>query len=104
MSFFQPPVSAKMSPCNTLGAENTPFVAVETVLVTGGRGFIGSHTSKEQLTRGYRVVVVDELNNYYDIRIQERNLRELKSWGAAEDQFSFLQRGHRGREVHQVLV
>ncbi len=34
-----------------------------TVLVTGGAGFIGSHTCVELLDEGYRVVVVDDLSN-----------------------------------------
>lgn len=33
------------------------------VLVTGGAGFIGSHTCVELLQQGYRVVVVDDLSN-----------------------------------------
>ena len=33
------------------------------VLVTGGAGFIGSHTCVELLNQGYRVVVVDDLSN-----------------------------------------
>lgn len=33
------------------------------VLVTGGAGFIGSHTVVELLERGYRVVAVDDLSN-----------------------------------------
>ncbi len=33
------------------------------VLVTGGAGYIGSHTCVEMLNAGYEVVVVDNLNN-----------------------------------------
>ena len=35
----------------------------KTILVTGGAGYIGSHTVVELLERGYRVVVVDNLCN-----------------------------------------
>jgi UDP-glucose 4-epimerase len=37
--------------------------SVPTVLVTGGAGFIGSHTCVELLEHGYRVVVVDDHSN-----------------------------------------
>ena len=33
------------------------------VLVTGGLGFIGSHTCVELLNSGYEVVIVDNLSN-----------------------------------------
>ena len=33
------------------------------VLVTGGAGFIGSHTVVELLQDGYKVVIVDDLSN-----------------------------------------
>lgn len=33
------------------------------ILVTGGTGYIGSHTVVELLSRGYEVVVVDNLSN-----------------------------------------
>ncbi|MDI6814264.1 MAG: NAD-dependent epimerase/dehydratase family protein, partial [Desulfitobacteriaceae bacterium] len=33
------------------------------VLVTGGTGYIGSHTVVELLQAGYQVVIVDNLSN-----------------------------------------
>ncbi len=33
------------------------------ILVTGGAGYIGSHTCAELLSLGYEVVVVDNLSN-----------------------------------------
>ena len=39
------------------------------VLVTGGAGFIGSHTVVELLERGYQVVVVDDLSNSSPVAI-----------------------------------
>lgn len=35
----------------------------QTILVTGGTGFIGSHTTVELIEAGYQVVVVDNLSN-----------------------------------------
>ncbi|MBO7373091.1 MAG: NAD-dependent epimerase/dehydratase family protein, partial [Oscillospiraceae bacterium] len=34
-----------------------------TILVTGGAGYIGSHTCVELLNKGYDVVVIDNLVN-----------------------------------------
>jgi UDP-glucose 4-epimerase len=36
---------------------------MQTILVTGGAGFIGSHTTVELLEVGYKVVIVDDLSN-----------------------------------------
>jgi UDP-glucose 4-epimerase len=38
-------------------------MAPRTILVTGGAGFIGSHTSLELLTHGHDVIVVDDYSN-----------------------------------------
>ena len=44
------------------------------VLVTGGAGFIGSHVADMLLSRGDRVIIVDEMNDYYDVRLKQANL------------------------------
>jgi len=40
-------------------------MAPPTVLVTGGAGYIGSHTVLEMLNAGYNVICVDNLCNAY---------------------------------------
>uniref|UniRef100_A0A6U0H8I3 NAD(P)-binding domain-containing protein n=1 Tax=Helicotheca tamesis TaxID=374047 RepID=A0A6U0H8I3_9STRA len=54
-----------------------PHVGYKKVLVTGGAGFIGSHVSEYLLNRGDDVVIIDEVNDYYDTRIKESNLQML---------------------------
>lgn len=55
------------------------------ILLTGGAGFIGSHTAVELLAAGYEVVLVD---NYYNSnseivsRIEEITGKKLKSYNA----------------------
>ena len=41
----------------------------ELILVTGGTGFIGSHTVVELQQSGYNVVIVDNLSNSNDPRL-----------------------------------
>ena len=36
---------------------------MQTILVTGGAGYIGSHTTIELIKAGYEVVIIDNLNN-----------------------------------------
>lgn len=40
-----------------------PHHQQKTILVTGGAGFIGSHTTLQLLQEGYKVVVIDSLDN-----------------------------------------
>ncbi|HAT67075.1 MAG TPA: UDP-glucose 4-epimerase GalE, partial [Flavobacteriaceae bacterium] len=41
------------------------------ILVTGGLGYIGSHTVVELQEKGYGVVIIDDLSNA-DIRVLDR--------------------------------
>ena len=47
------------------------------ILVTGAAGFIGYHLSKSLLDDGYTVVGIDNLNDYYDVRLKEHRLSKL---------------------------
>lgn len=53
-------------------------VGYKKVLVTGGAGFIGSNVAEYLLERGDDVVIVDEVNDYYDPTIKEGNLELLQ--------------------------
>jgi UDP-glucuronate 4-epimerase len=55
-----------------------PHVGYKKVLITGGAGFIGSHVAEYLLARGDDVVIIDEMNQYYDVTIKESNLKLLK--------------------------
>jgi len=61
-----------------------PHTAFKKVLVTGGAGFVGSNVAEQLLARGDSVVIVDEMNDYYDVRIKENNLRRLSALADAD--------------------
>lgn len=46
------------------------------VLVTGVAGFIGSKTAEFLLQEGFEVVGIDNMNDYYDVRLKEHRLNE----------------------------
>jgi UDP-glucuronate 4-epimerase len=55
------------------------------VLVTGAAGFIGAALSHALLDRGDEVTGIDNLNDYYDVRLKEARLQRLR----ARDRFAF---------------
>jgi UDP-glucuronate 4-epimerase len=50
------------------------------ILLTGAAGFIGFHVAKALLERGERVLGIDNLNEYYDVRLKEARLSELRQF------------------------
>ena len=48
------------------------------ILVTGAAGFIGYHVARRLLERGETVIGIDNLNNYYDVRLKKARLAQLK--------------------------
>jgi len=56
------------------------------ILVTGAAGFIGSHTAQRLLARGYQVVGLDNLNEYYDVTLKQTRLARLTT----HSQFRFV--------------
>lgn len=57
------------------------------ILVTGGSGYIGSHTVLQLLNGGYSAVVVDNLDNSSAVSLE----RVKKIAGQNEDRLSFHQ-------------
>lgn len=53
-----------------------------TVLITGAAGFIGGNLSKRLLADypDIRLIGIDNMNDYYDVRIKEERLKNLKSY------------------------
>ena len=47
-------------------------------LVTGAAGFIGASLSGALLRRGYNVIGIDNLNDYYDVSLKEARLKLLQ--------------------------
>ena len=50
------------------------------ILLTGAAGFIGSHVARALLERGDRVIGIDNLNDYYDVRLKEARLALLSAY------------------------
>lgn len=46
------------------------------ILITGGAGFIGSHSAKRFGGMGHEIVVLDDFNDYYDPAIKRQNIAE----------------------------
>ena len=61
------------------------------VLVTGGAGFIGFHLCKRLIMEGETVFTLDNLNNYYDVKLKKNRIKILQSIAEKDSKnFEFL--------------
>ena len=49
------------------------------ILVTGAAGFIGYHVAAALIARGEAVIGLDNLSDYYDVRLKEARLERLRA-------------------------
>ena len=49
------------------------------ILLTGAAGFIGSHLGERLLDDGWRVVGLDDFNDYYDPDVKRRNVEAAQA-------------------------
>jgi UDP-glucuronate 4-epimerase len=80
------------------------------ILITGTAGFIGFHLAKRLIDRGYEVIGLDSINNYYDVRLKYGRLaetginKERLAYGKLiqsekHDQYKFIQLNLEDREA-----
>lgn len=55
------------------------------ILVTGGAGFIGGHLAERFVAEGHDVVVLDNLDPFYDTRIKEQTIKVCREGAAVGD-------------------
>jgi UDP-glucuronate 4-epimerase len=54
--------------------DNFVKISMQTILISGGAGFIGSNLAEKLLAIGYKVIVVDNFDDYYDRAIKQQNI------------------------------
>lgn len=62
----------------SIAAKFLQVATPKNILVTGAAGFIGFHLSKRLCLEGYRVIGIDNMNEYYDVSLKKSRLAILK--------------------------
>ena len=51
------------------------------ILITGAAGFIGSHLAEHLAKKGHEVTGIDNLSDYYDVKLKQDNVESIKKAG-----------------------
>ena len=70
---------------------------MDSILVTGGAGFIGSHLAQRLLREGKRLAILDNFDDFYSVDLKRANLEKVKAAG----DFVFFPADIRNREELQ---
>ena len=60
------------------------------ILVTGSAGFIGFHLCQKLIEDGYEVIGIDNINDYYDIKLKKRRLEILSQKSLKNKNWEFF--------------
>ena len=76
---------------------------MKSILVTGGAGFIGSHTCVSLVERGYKVIVIDSLVNSSENSLNKLGKILIKKNKSIDNKISFLKGDLRDKEFIENL-
>ncbi len=62
----------------------------EYILVTGCAGFIGFHLCKKLIEDRYKVIGIDNINDYYDIKLKKKRLEILSQTALKKNNWDFF--------------
>jgi UDP-glucuronate 4-epimerase len=68
---------SRLKNLKSLRSRGNLLLSMAKTIVTGSAGFIGYHLCEKLLARGDEVIGVDNLNDYYDVRLKEARLERL---------------------------
>lgn len=72
----------------------------KTYLITGAAGFIGYYLSEILLGQGNFIIGVDNLNDYYDVKLKNTRLNRLKLF----DKFTFIKADISAKETIEKII
>ena len=55
---------------------------MKNILLTGSAGFIGFHLCKKLLSEGFNVIGIDNLNEYYDLKLKKSRLKNISDFAS----------------------